>query len=104
MDYRTARNIIRLRKRLLAQRNETVDLELEFRITRRSKYGGFLVQSFLPDGSAYFSKWFDKWDREYRLWEFMSTTCRNYRWYYRVRVEDNGKVVVSLQDRKAVQD
>lgn len=101
MDYRTARNIIRLRKRLLAQRNETVDLELEFRITRRSKYGGFLVQGFLPDGSAYFSKWFDKWDREYRLWEFMSTTCQNYRWYYRVKIEDNGRVTVSLQDRKA---
>lgn len=89
MDYRTARNIIRLWKKLLAQRNETAELEVEFRITRRSKYGGFLVQAFIPDG-AYYAQWFDKWDREYRLWEFIQKTCQNYRWYYyRTKVGDN---------------
>ena len=102
MDYRTARNVIRLRKRLFARDPyDAVDLEVEFRITRRDKYGGFLVQGFLPDGSEYYAQWFDKWDREYRLWEFMQKTCQNYRWYYRVKVEDNGRITVSLQDRKA---
>lgn len=93
MDYRTARNIIRLRKRLLAQRNETIDLEVEFRITRRDKYGGFLVQAFIPDApnnGNYYCQWFDKWDREYRLWDFMYSTCANYRWYYRVEVDKKG--------------
>ena len=89
MDYRTARNIIRLRKRLLAQRNETAELEVEFRITRRTKYGSFVVQAFLPSGDAYYGQWFDKWDREYRLWEFIQNTCQNYRWYYRTKVRDN---------------
>lgn len=89
MDYRTARNIIRLRKRLLAQRNETAELEVEFRITRRTKYGGFVVQAFLPDGSDYYAQWFDKWDREYRLWEFIQKTCQNYRWYHRPKVKDD---------------
>ena len=88
MDYRTARNIIRLRKRLLAQRNETAELEVEFRITRRTKYGGFVVQGFLPDGSNYYAEYFDKWDREYRLWDFMRRTCQNYRWYHRPKAED----------------
>lgn len=102
MDYRTARNIIRLRKRLLAKdAYDAIDLEVNFRITKRDKYGGFLVQGFLPDGSDYYAQWFDKWDREYRLWEFIQKTCQNYRWYYRVKIEDNGRVTVSLQDRKA---
>lgn len=87
MDYRTARNIIRLWKRLLAQRNDTIDLEVNFRITRRNKYGGFVVQGFLPDGSDYYAQYFDKWDREYRLWEFIQKTCQNYRWYYRPKQE-----------------
>lgn len=88
MDYRTARNIIRLWKRLLSQRNDTVDLEVNFRITRRDKFGGFVVQGFLPDGSDYYAQYFDKWDREYRLWEFIQKTCQNYRWYHRPKVED----------------
>lgn len=89
MDYRTARNIIRLWKRLLAQRNDTIDLEVNFRITRRNKYGGFVVQGFLPDGSDYYAQYFDKWDREYRLWEFIQKTCQNYRWYRRPKTGDN---------------
>lgn len=91
MDYRTARNVIRLRKKLLLKRNETVDAEVEFRITKRTKYG-FLVQAFAPDipDGSYYCQWFDKWDREYRLWEFMYNTCHNYRWYYKVTVADNG--------------
>ena len=88
MNYRTARNIIRLRKRLLAQRNETAELEVEFRITRRDKFGGFVVQGFLPDGSDYYAQYFNKRDREYRLWEFIQNTCQNYRWYHRPKAED----------------
>lgn len=92
MDYRTARNIIRLRKRLLMQRNETDYLEVDFRITKRDRRGYFLVQAFIKDVPEvnYYCQWFDKWDREYRLWEFMNTTCQNYRWYYRIEREDNG--------------
>lgn len=88
MDYRTARNIIRLRKRLLAQRNETAELEVEFRITKRTKYGSFLVQAFLPNGDSHYGQWFYKLDREYRLWDFLQRTCQNYRWHYRNKVED----------------
>ena len=91
MDYRTARNILRLRKRLLAKRNETAELEVEFRITSRTKYGSFVVQSFLPDGSQYYAEWFDKWDREYRLWDFIRKTCQNYRWYYKPKAGNGGK-------------